>query len=197
MLARQRRGRGDRGATLVEAALITPVLLLFVFAIFEFGFAFRDYLGVANTTRDGVREASVAGNVADADYRILRSIRRASAALPDGALDQIIIFEASGPDGGVPAACLGGSQTGVCNTYSPSDMDLDLSWFGCQTIGDGDPVNSPDRFWCPEDREVSVTAGLDFIGIYVSVHHEYITGFFGDSITFEDTTILQVEPQDI
>ena len=59
------------GATLVESALIMPILLLFVFGIFEFGFAFRDYLAVSNIVRDAAREASVACNAADADYRIL------------------------------------------------------------------------------------------------------------------------------
>ena len=195
MFARHRRARGERGATLVEASIVTPVLLLFVFGIFEFGFAFRDYLAVANTTRDGVREASVAGNVADADYRTLRSVRRASAALPDGAIDRIIIFKASGPEGTVPSACLSGPVTGVCNVYVPADLSLDVTEFGCNPAAN--PRPDPDRFWCPTDREVSVQAGLDFIGIHVEVEHSYLTGLFGDDITFKDTTVLQVEPQDL
>jgi hypothetical protein len=195
MFARHRRARGERGATLVEASIVTPILLLFVFGIFEFGFAFRDYLAVANTTRDGVREASVAGNVADADYRTLRSVRRASAALPDGAIDRIIVFKASGPEGTVPSACLTGPVTGVCNVYVPADLSLDVTEFGCDPSAN--PRPDPDRFWCPTDREVSVQAGLDFVGIHVEVEHSYLTGLFGDDITFKDTTVLQVEPQDL
>jgi hypothetical protein len=29
------------------------------------------------------------------------------------------------------------------------------------------------------------------------VEHSYITGLFGSSITFEDTSILKVEPQEV
>lgn len=191
-----RRGRGERGATIVESALITPVLLLFVFGIFEFGFAFRDYLTVANSTRDGVREASVAGNTGDADYRMLRSIERASAALPDDGLDLIVVFEASGPNDSVPAGCAAGTaQVGVCNVYTASALNLDSSQFGCLEIANGDAIDSLDRFWCPYDREVSTGTGLDYIGVYIRSGHTYITGLFGSSIDFEDEMILKVEPQ--
>lgn len=194
-MTRHRRLRGERGATLVEASLVTPVLLLFVFGIFEFGFAFRDYLGTANTARDGAREVSVAGNTADADYRMLRALERGSSALPDGVLKKMVVFEATGPGDSVPSACLSGAQSGLCNVYTPADFALDATEFGCDPTPNPNP--DPDRFWCPLDREVSVGTGLDFIGVYVEVEHEYITGLFGDSQTFTDTIILKVEPQEL
>ncbi len=199
MHAQLRRGRGDTGATLLESAIITPVLMLFVFGIFEFGFAFRDYLTVANATRDAAREASVSGDSVDADYRMLRAVQRGAAALPDGALEQIVIWDASGPGDSVPSACVsGGSQTGVCNVYTPADIAVPEHQFGCQKTSDGDPYDSPDRFWCPNDREVSVSSGnpLDYVGIYIRTTHQYITGLFGDDVVFEDTMILRVEPQE-
>lgn len=188
--------KGERGAALIESAIITPVLMMFIFGIFEFGFAFRDYLTVANATRDAVREASVAGNVGDTDYRMLRSIRRAAAALPDDGLDLIVIFRATGPTSTVPASCAAGTSTvGLCNVYTSASLQLDETQFGCQAVADGDLINSPDRFWCPFDREVSAGTGLDYVGIYIRSQHDYITGLFGDSITFDDQMILKVEPQ--
>ena len=185
---------------MVESAVVTPVLLLFIFGIFEFGFAFRDYLAVANSTLDAAREASVAGNVLDADYRMLRAIDRASAALPDGAIEEIIIWEASGPNDSVPGGCLG-AATGtddVCNVYDSSDLNLPEANFGCQWTGNTppDPVDSPDRFWCPGDRQVSIGSGLDYVGVYIRITHEYITGLFGDDVVFEDQMILKIEPQE-
>ncbi len=180
---------------LVESAIITPILLLFIFAIFEFGFAFRNYLGVSNVVRDAAREASVAGNNGDADYRMLRAIERAAAALPDNALEIIVIFEATGPNANVPSGCKSGTASvGVCNVYTSSSLLLDDTQFGCQTTPI-DPINSLDRFWCPYDREVSAGAGLDYVGVYVRSTHDYVTGFFGNSVTFEDQMILKVEPQ--
>lgn len=201
MHLRHRRAHGDSGATLLESAIVTPVLLLFIFGIFEFGFAFRDYLAVANSTRDAAREASVAGNVLDADYRMLRAIERGSAALPDGAIERIVVWEASGPTDTVPGGCEGGTPddgTGgeYCNVYTSADLALPEANFGCQAVSKGDLINSPDRFWCPGDREVSVGAGLDYVGIYIRITHEYITGLFGDDVVFEDQMILKVEPQE-
>lgn len=193
----RRRRAGDRGATLIESAIITPILMLFVFGIFEYGFAFRDYLTVSNATRDAAREASVAGDTGTADYRVLRTIRRAAAALPDGALDAIVVYKATGPDDPVPDNCKTGSVTNQCNYYTPSSMNLDTTAFGCQSTSNSppDPIDSPDRFWCPFDREVSVGSGLDYVGIYIRSTHDFITGMFGAAITFEDELVLKVEPQ--
>lgn len=55
---RRRRGSGDEGAALIEAALILPFLVLLVFGIVELGFLFRS-ASVANTsTRSGARLAA-------------------------------------------------------------------------------------------------------------------------------------------
>lgn len=54
------QGRRDDGATAVEFALVTPVLLLLVFGIIEYGLWFSDSL----STRQGVREAARQGVVA-------------------------------------------------------------------------------------------------------------------------------------
>ncbi len=192
------RCRDDRGSTLIEAALITPVLFLFIFAIFEFGFAFRDYLAVSNGTRDGAREASVAGDVADADYRVLRAVQRATASLPDGAIERVVVYRAIDPEDTVADAdpsgnCASGIPVaGVCNVYLPSDFLLPVAEFNCDA---SNPIPDPDRFWCPRDRQVTIGSGLDYIGIEITITHDYVTGMFGDSVTFNDYIVLKVEPQ--
>lgn len=186
-----RRMNGDRGATLVEGALVMPVLMLFIFGIFEFGLAFRDYLTVANSTRDGVRTASVAGSDLDADYRALAAIADASAALPDGAIEEIVIFQATGPDDTPAANC---EAAGTCNRYTAADLERPAEEFGCHTSTLA--PNAPDRHWCPNTREVSVGTGLDYIGVSILVRHEYVTGLFGAAIDLDDRMILKVEPQE-
>src|SRR4051794_15371680 len=54
----RRRARGDDGAAIVEAALVMPLVILIVFAIIEFGFAFKDLLTVTSATRAGARTAT-------------------------------------------------------------------------------------------------------------------------------------------
>jgi Flp pilus assembly protein TadG len=195
MRVRAPRRRGERGATLIESAIITPVLMLFVFGIFEFGFAFRDYLTVANSTRDGARAASVAGAELDADYRALLSISRASAALPDDAIEQIIIYKAAGPDADPTAGCLAGTSVpGVCNVYLASDLQRPADEFGCNVTSTVAP-NAPDDAWCPTTRETSVGSGLDYVGVFIAINHDYVTGMFGSQIEMDDRMILKVEPQ--
>lgn len=57
--ARRRRGRSDRGAVLVESALILPVVFALVFGIIDFGNSFNDYISVRQGARDGLRVALV------------------------------------------------------------------------------------------------------------------------------------------
>ena len=51
--------RNNRGAALVEMALILPLLLLIVFGIFEFGRAMFIVNTLNNAAREGARRASV------------------------------------------------------------------------------------------------------------------------------------------
>lgn len=50
-----RRFRDQRGAELIEMAMVTPVLLMILAAIFDFGFLFRSWEVVTNAAREGAR----------------------------------------------------------------------------------------------------------------------------------------------
>jgi hypothetical protein len=55
-----KRGRErERGAALVEFAIILPLLVVFIFGIIDFGFVFNDLIAVRQGARDGAREAIV------------------------------------------------------------------------------------------------------------------------------------------
>jgi len=56
---RCRAGRSDDGATLAEFAFVLPVLLIILFAIFEFGLAFNRAQAVEAAAREGGRLASL------------------------------------------------------------------------------------------------------------------------------------------
>ena len=47
--------RAERGAELIEMALVTPILLLIVAGIFDFGMMFRAWEVVTNAAREGAR----------------------------------------------------------------------------------------------------------------------------------------------
>ena len=50
-----RRLRSERGAELIEMALVTPILLLLLGGIVDFGFMFRSWEVVTNAAREGAR----------------------------------------------------------------------------------------------------------------------------------------------
>ncbi|HZR12661.1 MAG TPA: TadE/TadG family type IV pilus assembly protein [Acidimicrobiia bacterium] len=54
-----RRAREERGASLVEFALILPLLMLFVFGIIEFGGTYNNFVSLRNGVREGARLAVV------------------------------------------------------------------------------------------------------------------------------------------
>jgi Flp pilus assembly protein TadG len=56
------------GAVLLEFAFVLPFLLLLITGIFDFGFAFREYLLVTNAAREGARMAVLPG-YSDQDVR--------------------------------------------------------------------------------------------------------------------------------
>lgn len=191
---RFRRARGERGSVLVEAAFITPVLFFLLFSILEFGLAFRDYLAVANTTRDGARAASVAANDGSADYLTLQSIADASNVIDRRNITRIVIYRATGPNTPVPPMCTTAAQgfdTGSvrCNVYSAAALDLAESEFGCR------PDRNLDRFFCPTNRIAAVNGPPDYVGVWVQVNHDWVTGLFGRTLTFRDETVMRIEPQ--
>lgn len=78
-----RRLRSERGAELIEFALIFPLLLLVLLGMIDFGFLFQRYEVLTNATREGARMAVLPG-YDDADVQA-----RVCAYLQTGGIDTI------------------------------------------------------------------------------------------------------------
>ena len=52
-------GRKDHGASIVEFAIVVPVLLLLIFGIMNFGWVFHGYITLTGAAREGARLAIV------------------------------------------------------------------------------------------------------------------------------------------
>ena len=61
---RNPRTRGSSGQSLIEFALVLPMLLVLVFGIVEFGNAWRHYQLITNTAREGARVAVLPSSTA-------------------------------------------------------------------------------------------------------------------------------------
>lgn len=85
-----RTNRGDDGASLVEFALILPVLALFLFGIIQFGLAYDKKQSINSAAREGARSAAIPD---DSNNRtaIVSRVDAAYNGLLDGDLDTVII----------------------------------------------------------------------------------------------------------
>ena len=61
----RQRARNERGQAAVELALILPVLVVIVYAIFQFGQVYLQYQEVSAATSEGARKASNMAAIAD------------------------------------------------------------------------------------------------------------------------------------
>lgn len=78
----KRRLSGIKGQSMVETALVLPIVILLLMGIIDFGLLFNNYLVVANASREGARNAAVGYN----DVQIQGLVAGASSTLDQSRL---------------------------------------------------------------------------------------------------------------
>lgn len=204
--------RSDRGATIVEAAIVTPVVMLILLSVLEFGMLFRNYLTVTQMTRDAARTASAYGDDFDADFRIASIAANTAKVATSGEVKRMVVFKGSNEElSVVPDICktarhddplvnadladiLSGPEN--CIILTP-DTWRDAERYGCNNFGNtaGDDPDF-DLNWCPTLRDVAATGGTDYVGVWVEFEHRWVTGLFGESMTITDSMIMRLEPKE-
>lgn len=168
----------DRGATLVEFAIILPILLLILFGIIEWSLAFKDSLTVASATRAGARTASASPRSPTFAADTAAAMDRAVTALPKDSIQELWIYRAAAD--GTPEG--GGGGFGSCTVCVKYRWDEPTTSF----------VQVSDT-WSP-DTHRACAGEADAVGIYLEVEHEFLTGFFPPTMTLTDHTVMNFEP---
>ena len=143
MIRLQKRARdGERGAVLIEFAIVAMLLATMGFGILEYGNGWRSSMNVLTVARAGARSVSSSGTDYLSDYLALTSIRTNldSEGMLSG-LQKVVIYKSQSADGKPPAVCVNGGALGsgdLCNVYSASDVQsVAASQFntttGCKT----------------------------------------------------------------
>ncbi|MGI9602798.1 MAG: TadE/TadG family type IV pilus assembly protein [Acidimicrobiales bacterium] len=197
VLGRRRHNQNERGANMVEFAIVVPLMALFVFGLIELGMAWRDTLTVNTAARSGARIASNLGNERLADWETISAVKAALGDIDNADIEAVIIYDAQAANGEIPSSCLSGGGTsviGFCNHYTPAQLQtLAETDFG--TTGSACSVSSPDRFWCPIGRSTQ-QGGLDHVGIYIRIEYDAQTDILPfDTLTIEDSAVMRVEPR--
>ena len=174
------RARNERGAILVEAAFVLPVMILFVMAIIEFGLAFKDLQTVFTATRVGARTASAEPRQFGYANDVAAAVKTSLSAIPSGQWQELWVYKARAdgkPDTGNFTSCT------TCVRYH---------WDGANWIKDQDtwPASGTgSQYACG-----GVSPGPDAAGVYLKVRHDMLTGFFGSTKTLTDNTVVRLEP---
>ncbi len=184
------RRRRERGAVLVETALVVPILILLAIGIAELGLIVRDRQTAVSATRSAARVVSSAGNTRLADFDAIASLAASLADVDPADIEWIVIF-APEADGSMPVGCERGDVTGTCNHYQGGDLSLLATDFTGTTSC---RFGAPDTSWCPTSRETRQSVGPDWIGVSVQLSHRSIAPFLGDR-SISDTTIMRLEPR--
>ncbi|HHX50646.1 MAG TPA: pilus assembly protein [Clostridia bacterium] len=72
-----------KGQSLVELALVLPILLMLLLGIVEFGRIYGAYLTISHAAREGARHAAVGGN----ELSVIETVQRRAAGLEPGSLN--------------------------------------------------------------------------------------------------------------
>ncbi len=160
--ARTPRGRvRERGAVLVEAALVAPIVLFIIFGIFEGGLFMLSYLSLEDVSRDAAREMSIHSTQTDAEQVVVDEIISRLDVVDEGAVQRVIIYRASSVREAPSAACLAAAAPGTavdgCSVYTSAELT-------------GGPVTCG---WCAADR----IAG-ELVGVYIEMEYRSVTSLF-------------------
>lgn len=83
----------ERGQSMTEFALVSPLLVVILFSIIQFGIAFNNYISLTDAVRAGARKAAVARHLSDPEGATETALRAAAKDLK--ATDLLIDVESS------------------------------------------------------------------------------------------------------
>ncbi len=69
--------KNSRGQSLVETAIVLPIILLIIMGIIEFGLLFNNYIIITNASREGARKAAIGGT----DSEIIQVVENVTTTL--------------------------------------------------------------------------------------------------------------------
>jgi Flp pilus assembly protein TadG len=74
----------EQGQTLVEFALVIPLLAMLLFAIVQFGIFFYTYIDLTSAAREGARKAAVSRNDTNGVQTVKNTVAAATSVVDDG-----------------------------------------------------------------------------------------------------------------
>ena len=189
------KDRRERGAAVVETALVITLLFTLVIGATETAVLVLDQLAVGNATREGARVGALAGSEPTADTLIVGVVEQALCSQDFGTASKLVVYQA-GADGSVP-----GHNPASDPTYDNLAIANTVTYVANGTFICANGNTAPNFVydvgnWAPAIRKDTIAAGLDDLGVLIVYSHDDLTGFlpfFGGS-DFTQRTVMRLEP---
>jgi len=189
---RERRAAGDeRGAALVEFALVVILMMTLIFGIVEFSLAWSVKSQAQAAVRAGGRSASAMTKSDNLTVNAAQAVGSALKAVDESEPECVMIYRVGPSDSGTPPSgdsCLATS----CSKFEwdpvakqfTTDSDLGPGWTKANQRNNCD-VSDPSQF--------------DQVGVYVKVRHPYIAiqNFvpgMGNEVVLDPHSVFRLEP---
>lgn len=178
--------RNEDGAAVIEFAIVIALLLTISLGAFEYGMAFRDWLSVSVSAREGARVGASAATYGQADCVILEATAGALQSLNSGSLQEVHIYR-SDANGSYP-----GASSSYNRRYRPG-ITGEPGLIACSGT-EWYPISLGSN-WDPTDRDNSGT-NADWIGVRVEFDHEWLTDFlwWTGTVDYTDDAVFRMEP---
>jgi Flp pilus assembly protein TadG len=108
--------RREQGQTMVEFALVLPILLVVVFSIVQFGILYNNYITLTDATRVGARKGAVSRTATNPIALTIAATRNAAPGLKPASL-------------GVTAAATAWAPGGELTVEATYPYDIDVLGF--------------------------------------------------------------------
>lgn len=198
-----RHPRGQRGAVLIEAALVLPVILTVIIGIIEFGLLYANYSTMVASSRSGARVGTIAYSQAPtggtetvgqtaAIAEIVSATEQDLEVLNNAEPVGMLIYkvdpssESGAPYGGFPGSNMSGGCTSKCIKYTWNNA---TKHFDRQGTG-----SWPDPQRCLNDQSVGSADTIDSLGVYVQIEHDFLTGIVGQKRVLGGHSVVRLEP---
>lgn len=189
-----RRTRSDRAAALIEAAIILPVLMMFLLGIIEFGLVYATGATATGASRSGARLAAASFGPSKSDLQtasnnvasvVSGDLQALTSAVPIG----MVVYKVDptrsdgGPSGGFPASndTMSGGCTSNCFRYTWNAATKKMA----TASGPG---------WTLTNADICVAASTASVGVWVLIRHSYLTQLIGKYNYVPGKTVMRLEP---
>jgi Flp pilus assembly protein TadG len=208
MAGRRRFGaRTERGAVVVEAALVTPLLMALLLGIIEMALLMKDDVALSSAVRNGGRTASANAGAGPGGLNeggdcvspcspanapmfaqlAANAIQTAGSALPKDSIQELWVYKANAK--GFPCTLATGCETNTSTAMTCGANCVKYKWNATK-----DQFRYSSGTWTSSTVNACANNNPDSVGIYMVARHDFLTGFFTNNVNIDDRAVFTFEP---